>query len=182
MVDAFPLPRHREKLCCAGSQISYEVSKLNGTVVRRRSTTRSCAEITRAILADIQRAIELLQITMSHDGSRRFTFSGIRDVLAYHGTHDDVDNNNRRKNSWKKLPKMRKKPFDGWPVQEVSEGRASLRTTSPPIDEDDAFSNDHKRNSRASDTDNEGHREYGLAMAVQRTPTPQSEKAHPVHF
>ena len=76
MVDAFPLPRHRETPCRAGTlQFSYEGPKLNGALVRRRSTTRSCAEFTRAILADIQRAVQQLQITMSyHDSSRRFTF------------------------------------------------------------------------------------------------------------
>ena len=74
MVDAFPLPRHREKLCRAGSRFSYEGSELNGAVVRHRSTTRSCAEITRAVLADIHRVVEQLQIMMSYDRSRRFTF------------------------------------------------------------------------------------------------------------
>ena len=109
-------------------------------------------------------------------------FSGIRDVLAYHETDEDVDSSNRNKNDWKKLPKMRKKPFDGWPLQEVSEGRASLRTASPSVDDDDAFPNDHKRHPRISDKGKERHREYGLTTAVQQTPSPQSEKAQPVQL
>ena len=110
-------------------------------------------------------------------------FFGIYDVLPYHETDEDVDGNNRSKNAWKKLPKMRKKPFDGWPVQEVSEGRASLRTASPSADDDDdAFPNDHKRYPRISDKGKERHREYGLATAVQQTPSPQSEKAQPIQL
>lgn len=110
-------------------------------------------------------------------------FFGIHDVLPYHETDEDVDGNNRSKNAWKKLPKMRKKPFDGWPVQEVSEGRASLRTASPSADDDDdAFPNDHKRYPRISDKGKERHREYGLATAVQQTPSPQSEKVQPIQL
>ena len=88
MVDAFPLPRHREKLCYAGSQHSRKGSQLNGTPIRRRS-------ITRAVLGDIQRAVEHLQLTMSNydsSSSRRFTFSGAREMSTYY----EIDCENRR--------------------------------------------------------------------------------------
>jgi len=82
MVDAFPLPRHREKLCCSRSQCSHE-----NRTARGYSVTKNCVEIMRAILADIQRGAEQLQMSMTmnhYDGSRRFTFSHTRHVLIYY--------------------------------------------------------------------------------------------------
>jgi hypothetical protein len=77
MVDAFPLPRHRDKL-------SRVRSRFSGTGTRRFHIRKSCVEITRAILADIQRGAQQLQMSMdAYNGSRRFTFSGARDVLTY---------------------------------------------------------------------------------------------------
>jgi hypothetical protein len=86
MVDAFPLPRHREKLCCSRSQCSHENPRFNRTARRYYSATKKSVEIMRAILADIQRGAEQLQMSMTmndHDGSRRFTFSHTRNVLIY---------------------------------------------------------------------------------------------------
>ena len=88
MVDAFPLPRHREKLCNAESQQSRKGSKLNGTPIRRRSITRS-------VLGDIQRAVEHLQLNMSNydsSSTRGFTFSGAREM----STNYEIDYETRR--------------------------------------------------------------------------------------
>ena len=184
MVDAFPLPRHREKPCHTRSQYLRKGSKLNGSSVRRQSATT----ITRAFLGDIQRAIEQLQSNMNTDsydasGSRRLTFSGARDVLTYYEidckTDEDIDNNNSwHKNAWRKLPKMGKKSFEGWPVREVANGHVSSRPTSPPIG--NAFPNGRKRHPNITEV-MEGHSEYGLVPTAQRMPSPQSEKAPPVH-
>jgi hypothetical protein len=86
MVDAFPLPRHREKLCCSRSQCSHESPKFTHRATRRPSATRKSIDIVRAILADIQRGAEQLQISMTtnYEASRRFTFSHTRNVLIYH--------------------------------------------------------------------------------------------------
>jgi hypothetical protein len=179
MVDAFPLPRHREKSRYARPQYG---SKLSGSTVRRRSATT----ITRAVLGDIQRAVEQLQLNMntgSYDGSptrsRRLTFSGARDVFTYYEvdceTDEYIDNSNSwHKNAWRKLPKMGKKSFEGWPVREVADGHAvSSRPTPPPIG--NAFPNAHKRHPTITEKVREGHSEYGLVPTSQRMPSPQCE-------
>jgi hypothetical protein len=81
-----------------------------------------------------------------------------------------------------KVPKMAKKTFEGWPVRDVSDGHVSRRSKSMSIDE--AYPNCNKRHPRNLDEDKEAHRdaEHGLSTATQRTPSPQSKKAHPVKF
>jgi hypothetical protein len=185
MVDAFPLPRHREKLCCSRSQCSHENPRLTRRAGRSNSVTKKSVEIMRAILADIQRGAEQLQMSMtmnSYDGSRRLTFSHTRNVLTRTDceTDTDVDGNNWSENAWMKLPKMGKKTFDGWPVREVSEGHGSRRPTSTSIDE--AYPNSNKRHPRNLDKDKKARRENGLATVAQRMSSPQSEKAYPVQF
>jgi hypothetical protein len=84
MVDAFPLPRHREKSCCSRSQCSHENPRFTYRA-RSYSATKKSVEIMRAILADIQRGAEQLQMSMTmnnYDGSRRFTFSYTRVDLS----------------------------------------------------------------------------------------------------
>ena len=86
MVDAFPLPRHREKSCCSRSQCSHKKPRFYPRA-RGYSITKNCVELMRAVLADIQRGAEQLQMSMSmnnYDGSRRFTSSHSRSVLIYH--------------------------------------------------------------------------------------------------
>jgi hypothetical protein len=112
-------------------------------------------------------------------GSRRLTFPGARDVLTYYEidckTDEDIDNNNSwHKNAWRKLPKMGKKSFEGWPVREVANGHVSSRPTSRPIG--NAFPNGHKRHPNITEV-MEGYSEYGLVPTAQRMPSPQSEKA-----
>lgn len=119
MVDAFPLPRHREKSCCSRSQCSHNSPRFTYRAPRSHSATKNIVEIMRAILADLQRGAEQLQISMTmnnHDVSRRSTFSHSR-------------------NDWRKLPEMGKKTFDGWPVREAK-GYVSQRSASTPFDED----------------------------------------------
>jgi hypothetical protein len=85
MVDAFPLPRHRERSCCSRSQCPHENPKFTYHATRRYTVTKNCVEIIRAILVDIQRGAEQLQMsvmTNNYDGSRRFTFSHTRNVLT----------------------------------------------------------------------------------------------------
>src|SRR6266852_6241933 len=84
MVDAFPLPRHREKSCCSRSQCSHKKPRLIYPRARSYSVTKNCIELMRAILADIQRGAEQLQMSMTtnnYDGSRRFTSPHTPNVL-----------------------------------------------------------------------------------------------------
>src|SRR6266404_9967079 len=92
-----------------------------------------------------------------------------------------VDERNS-KSAWRKLPKMGKRSFDGWPVREVPKRDVSLRSTSESLSIDDAYLNGHKRHARILYKDKEAHGEHGLATAARRMPSPQSEKSHPVRF
>jgi hypothetical protein len=74
---------------------------------------------------------------------------------------------------------MGKKTFDGWPVQEMSEGHVPRRSTSLSMD---AYPNGNKWHPRNFDEDKEAHGEYGLTTAAQPMPSSQGEKAHPVQF
>jgi hypothetical protein len=159
MVDAFPRPRHREKSCCSRSRCSHKNPRFTNRAARSYSVTKNCVEIMRAILTDIQRGAEQLQMSMTmnnSDGSRRFTFSHTRNVLIY-GHDADIDGNNLPDNAWRKLPKMGKKTFDGWPVRD-SEGHVFQRTST-------------SINGNKLDEDKEGY-----------TAAPQSEKAHSAQF
>lgn len=107
----------------------------------------------RAVLADIQRGAEQLQMSMT---------------MNYDGSHA----NDWPENAWKKLPRGGKKTFDGWPVREVSEGHVSRRTTFASIDE--AYPNGNKYHPRNLDEDKEAHGENGLTTAAQRMSSPQN--------
>lgn len=188
MVDAFPLPRHRQKSCCSRSQCSH--SKKQGFVYPRArrsySVTKNCIELVRAILADIQRGAEQLQTSMTmnnHHASRRFhvfffptraTFVDLQ--LRNRLTRADIDVNNlpHAENTWMKVPKMPvgKKTFEGWPVRDVFDGHGHVSRHFTPMSTDNAYTDDNQRFPRDLDEDKEADREadHGLAAA------PQSEK------
>ena len=88
---------------------------------------------------------------------------------------EDIDRTSWHKNAWRKLPKVGKKSFEGWPVRDAAEGHVSLRPTSPAIS--DALPDGRQRHSNIPEEGKEGHGEYGLATAPGPMPSSQSEKA-----